>query len=135
MSSKEVINSEQSTAQEENQLVIETVPNEWRSEPEYPKKFIIGDPNEGMKTRASSRKSANIALISQLEPKKVEEALKDNKWVDAMKDLDQFEKNQVWKLVPKPENAAIIGTKWIFRNKLNEVGEVVRNKARLVAQG
>ena len=38
-------------------------------------------------------------------------------------------------MVPKPENKNIIGTKWVFRNKLNEHGEVVRNKARLIAQG
>nr|XP_016445060.1 PREDICTED: uncharacterized mitochondrial protein AtMg00810-like [Nicotiana tabacum] len=50
-------------------------------------------------------------------------------------ELDQFDKNQVWKLLPKPENALIIGTKWVFRNKLNEDGKVVRNKAILVAQG
>ena len=37
-------------------------------------------------------------------------------------------------LVPKPEHKNIIGTKWVFRNKLNEQGEVIRNKARLVAQ-
>jgi vacuolar-type H+-ATPase catalytic subunit A/Vma1 len=41
----------------------------------------------------------------------------------------------VWDLVPKPQHKNIIGTKWVFRNKLNEQGEVVRNKARLVAQG
>jgi len=41
----------------------------------------------------------------------------------------------VWDLVPKAANKNIIGTKWVFRNKLNEKGEVVRNKARLVAQG
>ena len=32
-------------------------------------------------------------------------------------------------------NKNIIGTKWVFRNKLNEQGEVIRNKAKLVAQG
>jgi len=41
----------------------------------------------------------------------------------------------VWDLVPKPQQKNIIGTKWVFINKLNEQGEVVRNKARLVAQG
>ncbi|XP_070008297.1 uncharacterized protein [Nicotiana sylvestris] len=56
-------------------------PNEWRSEPEYPQKFIIGDPNEGMKTMGALKKKANIALISQDEPKKIEEALKDSSWV------------------------------------------------------
>nr|XP_033509594.1 uncharacterized mitochondrial protein AtMg00820-like [Nicotiana tomentosiformis] len=53
-----------------------------------------------------------------------------------MKDeFDQFERNKVWDLVPKPSNASIIGTKWVFRNKLNESSQVVRNKSRLVAQG
>jgi len=41
----------------------------------------------------------------------------------------------VWDLIPKLENKNITGEKWVFRNKLNEKGEVVRNKARLVAQG
>ena len=41
----------------------------------------------------------------------------------------------MWDVVPKPQQKNIIGTKWVFRNKLNEQGEVVRNKARLVAQG
>ncbi|XP_070036413.1 uncharacterized protein [Nicotiana tomentosiformis] len=52
-----------------------------------------------------------------------------------MKDeLDQFERNKVWDLVPKPFNASIVGTKWVFENKRNESGQVVYNKARLVAQ-
>jgi len=50
-------------------------------------------------------------------------------------DLNQFRRNDVWNLVPKPQQKNIIGTKWVFRNKLNKQGEVVRNKARLVAQG
>jgi len=41
----------------------------------------------------------------------------------------------VWDLVPKPQQKNIIGTKWVFINKLSEQGEVVKNKARLVAQG
>nr|XP_016436933.1 PREDICTED: uncharacterized mitochondrial protein AtMg00810-like [Nicotiana tabacum] len=64
---------------------------------------------------------ANIMVIFQIEPKKVDEALKDSSWVQAMQEeLDLFDKNQVWTLVPKPANAAIIGTKWVSRNKLNE---------------
>jgi len=49
-------------------------------------------------------------------------------------ELNQFQRNDVWDLVPKPIQKNIIGTKWVFRNKLNEQGEVTRNKARLVAQ-
>ena len=41
----------------------------------------------------------------------------------------------MWDLVPRPVNHTIIGTRWIFRNKLDESGNVIRNKARLVAQG
>ncbi|GKB08619.1 retrovirus-related pol polyprotein from transposon TNT 1-94 [Tanacetum coccineum] len=51
------------------------------------------------------------------------------------KELNQFIANDVWELVPQPRNMTIIGTKWVFRNKLDENGVVSRNKARLVAQG
>ncbi|GJY94020.1 retrovirus-related pol polyprotein from transposon TNT 1-94 [Tanacetum coccineum] len=50
-------------------------------------------------------------------------------------ELNQFIANDVWELVPQPKNMTIIGTKWVFRNKLDENGVVSRNKARLVAQG
>eukprot|EP00253_Pinus_taeda_P013579 PITA_13579 len=50
-------------------------------------------------------------------------------------ELEQIEKNNTWELVPRPKDKNVIGTKWIFKNKLNENGEVVRNKARLVCKG
>ena len=50
-------------------------------------------------------------------------------------ELGQFERLQVWELVPRPNDANVIGTKWIFRNKTDEDGRVIRNKVRLVAQG
>ena len=50
-------------------------------------------------------------------------------------ELLQFERNNVWTLVPRPKGEHIISTKWIFRNKTDEEGNVIRNKARLVAQG
>ncbi|GKA91417.1 retrovirus-related pol polyprotein from transposon TNT 1-94 [Tanacetum coccineum] len=56
--------------------------------------------------------------------------------VMAMQDeLNQFKTNDVWELVPNPMDMTIIGTKWVYRNKLDENGVVTRNKARLVAQG
>ena len=50
-------------------------------------------------------------------------------------ELNQFERNNVWGLVEKPESYPVIGTKQVFRNKLDENGIVIRNKARLVAKG
>jgi hypothetical protein len=49
--------------------------------------------------------------------------------------LLQFTRNDVWTLVPRSAEQNIIGIKWIFKNKTNEHGTVVRNKASLVAQG
>jgi hypothetical protein len=49
--------------------------------------------------------------------------------------LDKIGKNDTWELVPRPKTKNVIGTKWVFRNKLNEDGQVTRNKARLVCKG
>ena len=74
--------------------------------------------------------------LAQFEPKKVEEVLKDKNWVESMhQELHQFVRNDVRELVPRPKGMHVIGTKWIFKNKTNEDGEVVRNKSKLVAQG
>ncbi|KAK8939056.1 hypothetical protein KSP39_PZI011729 [Platanthera zijinensis] len=84
---------------------------------DHPTNQIIGDPRQG-------------------EPKKFEEAIQDQHWINAMQEeLNQFRRCKVWELVPKPRDHNIIGTKWIFRNKLDESGVIVKNKARLVAKG
>jgi hypothetical protein len=49
--------------------------------------------------------------------------------------LNQIENNETWKLVPRPRYKNVIGTKWVFRNKLNEDGQVTRKKSRLVCKG
>lgn len=49
--------------------------------------------------------------------------------------MSQIEKNKTWELVPRPKDKNIIGTKWVFKNKMNEDGQVIRNKARLVCKG
>ncbi|GJU47238.1 synaptobrevin, longin-like domain protein [Tanacetum coccineum] len=70
------------------------------------------------------------------EPKKIAKALQDDSWVQAMQeDLLQFKLQQVWVLVDLPHGMKVIGTKWVYRNKRDERGVVVRNKARLEAQG
>jgi len=76
-----------------------------------------------------------MAMISHLEPKSINGAIVDDSWIEAMKEeLSQFERNKVWNLVPNNQGKIIIGTRWVFRNKLDEEGKIVRKKARLVAQ-
>ncbi|GJU36672.1 putative ribonuclease H-like domain-containing protein [Tanacetum coccineum] len=75
-------------------------------------------------------------FLSQLEPSSVAQALNDPDWVEAMQEeMQQFINQKVWKLVPLPDGKIAIGTKWILKNKRDARGIVVRNKARLVAQG
>jgi hypothetical protein len=75
-------------------------------------------------------------LLSQIEPSSIKEACKDDNWVKAMnEELDQIERNQTWELVPRPKDENVIGTKWVYKNKMNEDGQEIRNKARLVCKG
>nr|GEX07702.1 putative ribonuclease H-like domain-containing protein [Tanacetum cinerariifolium] len=70
------------------------------------------------------------------EPKMVHQALKDPSWIEAMQEeLLQFKMQKVWVLVHFPHGKRAIGTKWVYKNKKDERGIVVRNKARLVVQG
>ena len=71
-----------------------------------------------------------------MEPRTISEALQDDDWYNAMKEeTEKIEKNKTWTLVPRPADKNVIGTKWVFRNKLDENGEITRNKARLVCKG
>nr|GEX71518.1 hypothetical protein [Tanacetum cinerariifolium] len=75
-------------------------------------------------------------FFSQEEPKRVHQALKDPSWIEAMQEeLLQFKMQKLWVLVDPPYGKRAIGTKWVYRNKKDERGNVIRNKARLVAQG
>lgn len=74
--------------------------------------------------------------MSQIEPKKTKEPLIDEHWLMVMQDeLKQFKRNEVWDLVPPPRDHQVIGTKWVFRNKLDENGVITKNNAQLVTQG
>ncbi|GKA33088.1 putative ribonuclease H-like domain-containing protein [Tanacetum coccineum] len=78
----------------------------------------------------------NLEKTISMEPKKVTQALDDESWVEAMQEeLLWFKLLNVWTLVDLPHGKKAIGTKWVFRNKKDQRGIVVRNKARLVAQG
>ena len=105
----------------------------------HPKSNIIGDLDERLCLKRGTRYSVNHVTchcyLTQFEPKKVEDALQDENLVNSMhQELHQFVRNNVWELVPRPKDTHVIGTKWIFKNKAYEDGEVVRIKSQLVAQ-
>ncbi|GJU57362.1 integrase, catalytic region, zinc finger, CCHC-type containing protein [Tanacetum coccineum] len=81
----------------------------------------------------------NVILIDSyciIEPKNIKEAMADHSWIESMQDeLNQFERLQVWELVPRPEGKNIIALKWLWKNKCDAENIVVRNKTRLVAKG
>ncbi|GJY67976.1 putative ribonuclease H-like domain-containing protein, partial [Tanacetum coccineum] len=100
---------------------------------DHPKDQIIRDINSATQTRRMTKISEEHALFK---PKKVIQALDDLSWIEAMQEeLLQFKLQKDWTLVDLPNGKRAIGTKWVFRNKKDKRGIVVRNKARLVAQG
>nr|GEV53229.1 putative ribonuclease H-like domain-containing protein [Tanacetum cinerariifolium] len=95
---------------------------------DHPKKKIIGDLLSVPQTRRMTKTSQEHAMVNQ--------ALTCPSWIEAMQDeLLQFRLQKIWRLVDLPNGKHAIGTKWIYRNKKDERAIVVRNKARLVAQG
>ncbi|GJY95228.1 ribonuclease H-like domain-containing protein [Tanacetum coccineum] len=96
---------------------------------DHPKDQIIGDINLATQTRRMTKIYKEHAL-------KVIQTLADPSWIKAMQDeLLQFKLQKVLRLVDLPKGKHAIGTKWVYRNKKDKRGIVVRNKARLVAQG
>ena len=104
----------------------------------HPQENIIGNLNDGVRTRRTVEINESFlsCFVCQVEPTKAIEALKYSEWITAMQEeLNQFEMNKVWELVDRPPKTKVIGTTWVFKNKKDDQGTIVRNKARLVAQG
>ncbi|GKE87479.1 retrovirus-related pol polyprotein from transposon TNT 1-94, partial [Tanacetum coccineum] len=105
---------------------------------------ILGELEAGVTTRSrykdseatSTHECLYVNFLSEIKPKKLIEALEEEGWVIVMREeLNQFKRNKVWTLVHVPYGKTIIKIKWIFKNKMDESGVVINNKARLVAQG
>ncbi|GJR04573.1 putative ribonuclease H-like domain-containing protein [Tanacetum coccineum] len=99
---------------------------------DHPIDHVIDDVQSSVQTRRMTSYSEQ----GFLKPKRVSKALRDPAWVEAMQEeLLQFKLQKVWILVDLPKGHRAIGTKWAYRNKKDKWGIVIRNKARLVAQG
>ncbi|GJX19217.1 retrovirus-related pol polyprotein from transposon TNT 1-94 [Tanacetum coccineum] len=107
---------------------------------DHPLENIIGALDRPVSTRLQLHEQALFcyydAFLTSVEPKNYKEALTQACWIEAMQEeLHEFERLEVWELVPPPNKAFVISLKWIYKVKLDELGGILKNKARLVARG
>ncbi|GKC12782.1 putative ribonuclease H-like domain-containing protein [Tanacetum coccineum] len=101
---------------------------------DHPLDQVIGDMQSATQTRKMSKNLKEHGFVRRTQ--QVIYSLKDPSWIEAMQEeLLQFKLQEVWTLVNLPNRKRAIGTKWVFKNKKDEKGIMIRNKARLVAQG
>ncbi|GJW67359.1 retrovirus-related pol polyprotein from transposon TNT 1-94 [Tanacetum coccineum] len=107
---------------------------------DHPLENIIGDLDRPVSTRLQIHEQALFcyydAFLTSVKPKNYKDALTQACWIEAMQEeLHEFERLEVWELVPPPDKAFVISLKWIYKVKLDELGGILKNKARLVARG
>ncbi|GKC71155.1 retrovirus-related pol polyprotein from transposon TNT 1-94 [Tanacetum coccineum] len=107
---------------------------------DHPIANVISDPSRSISIRKQLKTDAMWcyfdAFLTSVEPKNLKQAMTESLWTDAMQDqIHEFERLEVWELVPCPDNVFLIKLKWIYKVKIDESGGVLKNKARLVAQG
>nr|GFA41112.1 retrovirus-related Pol polyprotein from transposon TNT 1-94 [Tanacetum cinerariifolium] len=138
------INSKQSTISASPQAIVQTdhpLPhNNSKWTKDHPLNNIIDQLDKPVSTRLQLHEQALFcyydAFLTSVEPKTYKEALTQSCWIDAMQEeLYEFERLEVWELVPRPDKVMVITLKWIYKVKLNELGGILKNKARLVARG
>nr|GEU86422.1 retrotransposon protein, putative, unclassified [Tanacetum cinerariifolium] len=107
---------------------------------DHPLDNIIGQLSRPVSTRLQLHEQALFcyydAFLTSVEPKTYKEALTQSCWIEAMQEeLNEFERHKVWELIPGPDKVMVITLKWIYKVKLDELGGILKNKARLVARG
>ncbi|GKC19859.1 putative ribonuclease H-like domain-containing protein [Tanacetum coccineum] len=107
---------------------------------DHPLENIIGEIARPVSIRLQLHKQALFcyydAFLTTVEPKTYKDALTQSCWIEAMQEeLNEFERLEVWELVPRPDKVMVITLKWIYKVKLDELGGILKNKARLVARG
>ncbi|GKE04496.1 retrovirus-related pol polyprotein from transposon TNT 1-94 [Tanacetum coccineum] len=107
---------------------------------DHPIANVIGDPSRSVSTRKQLQTDAMWcyfdAFLTSVEPKNFKQAMTKPSWIDAMQEeIHEFQRLEVWVLVPCPGKVLLIKLKWIYKVKMDEFGGVLKNKARLVAQG
>lgn len=99
---------------------------------------IIGDVDVGIQTQRIMTISPGkyiLAFLSKIEPKDFAQSSKDQHWVNYMEEeLNQIDKNGTWKLVPQWKDKNEVGREWVFKDKINEEGKIIINKAIIVCK-
>ncbi|GJS96713.1 retrovirus-related pol polyprotein from transposon TNT 1-94 [Tanacetum coccineum] len=112
--------------------------NKWTKD--HPLENIICELQRPVSTRLQLHEQALFcyydAFLTSVEPKNYKDALTQACWIEAMQEeLNEFERLEVWELVPRPDKVMVITLKWIYNVKLDELGGILKNKARLVVCG
>ncbi|GJX82915.1 retrovirus-related pol polyprotein from transposon TNT 1-94 [Tanacetum coccineum] len=107
---------------------------------DHPHENIIVKLDRPVSTRLQLHEQALFcyydAFLTAVEPKTYKDALTQSCWIEAMQEeLNEFERLRVWELVPRPDKVMVITLKWIYKVKLEELGGIIKNKARVVARG
>ncbi|GJX52752.1 retrovirus-related pol polyprotein from transposon TNT 1-94, partial [Tanacetum coccineum] len=107
---------------------------------DHPLENIIGKLARPVSTRLQLHEQALFcyydAFLTTIETKMYKDALTQSCWIKAIQEeLNEFERLEVWELVPRPDKVMVITLKWIYKVKLDELGGILKNKARLVARG
>ncbi|GJW09499.1 retrovirus-related pol polyprotein from transposon TNT 1-94 [Tanacetum coccineum] len=107
---------------------------------DHPIANVIGNPSRSVSTRKQLHTDVMWcyfdAFLTSVEPKNFKQAITESSWIDAMQEeIHEFERLEVWELVPCPDNVFLIKLKWIYKVKTDESDRVLKNKARLVSQG
>nr|GEV93066.1 uncharacterized mitochondrial protein AtMg00810-like [Tanacetum cinerariifolium] len=107
---------------------------------DHPLENIIGQLARPISTRLQLHEQDLFyyydAFLTSVEPMTYKDALTQFCWIKAMQEeLNKFERLEVWELVPQPDKVMVITLRWIYKVKLDELGSILKNKARLVARG
>ncbi|GJV18937.1 retrovirus-related pol polyprotein from transposon TNT 1-94 [Tanacetum coccineum] len=104
----------------------------------HPIDNIIGNPSRPVSTRKFSTDALWCfynSVLSKVEPKNFKSAVTEDCWFQAMQDeIHEFDRLDVWELVPPPDCAMIIALKWIYKVKVVEYGDVLKNQTRLCSK-
>ncbi|GKA01850.1 retrovirus-related pol polyprotein from transposon TNT 1-94 [Tanacetum coccineum] len=107
---------------------------------DHPLDNIIDELERPVSTRLQLHEQALFcyydAFLTSVEPKNYKDALTQACWIEAMQEeLNEFERLEVWELIPRPDKVMVITLKWIYKVKLDELGGILKNKDRLIARG